>query len=275
MTRAPLVDTTAVVPYWDLDPAFLTDAISSIASSVDQPRTIVVDNASSVPLPELPPWVEVLRLPSRVTVGVARNAGLERVATPWVLFLDADDMLADGTLDRWRVVAAERPGAVVVRGARHRRHGTNEVVYRHHWVARLDGHPALLPPVNTFRMCVGTSTALLRTDAVRAAGGFGDAPIEEDWVLSGPLAFHGEVVRVHGAETIRRYRPDSMTATRPEDWSRSVVARRELRRRLRRDPVVPLWFKAATPLLALLHGRPRWELVRARFSNVRRSRRES
>ena len=172
MTQAPLVDTTAVVPYWDLDPAFLADAISSIASSVDQPRTIVVDNASSVPLPELPPWVEVLRLPSRVTLGVARNAGLERVATPWVLFLDADDMLADGTLDRWRAVAAKHPGAVIVRGARHRRHGTDEVVRRHHWIARLDGHPGLIPAVNTFRMCVGTSTALMRTDAVRAAGGY-------------------------------------------------------------------------------------------------------
>ena len=58
---------------------------------------IVVDDGSTEPLPELPPEVELIRQENQ-RVARARNAGLARVETPYVLVLDADDRLAPGAL---------------------------------------------------------------------------------------------------------------------------------------------------------------------------------
>ena len=62
---------------------------------------IVVDDGSTETLPDAPAGVEVMRQENQ-GVARARNAGLERVETPYVLVLDADDRLAPGALDALR-----------------------------------------------------------------------------------------------------------------------------------------------------------------------------
>ena len=67
-------------------------------TGVRTPNVVVIDNNSDVVLPPLPPGVEVVRLPKRVSVGAARNAGLALVETGKVIFCDADDRLLPGAI---------------------------------------------------------------------------------------------------------------------------------------------------------------------------------
>jgi glycosyltransferase involved in cell wall biosynthesis len=269
----PAPGLTIVIPYWDLDPQILLDAVDSLAEQEQTYRTIVVDNASAVPLPPLPPHVEVLRLPSRVCVGAARNAGLAIVETAHVLFLDADDQLFPGSIPFLLDQLAANPWAIASFGTaspwwpdasaarRHRRR--KRFLLR---LTRLQRFPRLLRAVNTFRMVLQPSAAVLRTDVVRRAGGFSVHAAEEDWVLSALFAFQGRVVA--DKRHVRRYRMRPGSLNRIKDWRISTDARREMRRRLRQDPAVPFLIKVSTPLLAVLHSRP---LLTALRDRLRRS----
>ncbi len=79
-----------------------------------QAPIVVVDNASSTPVPELE-GCEVVRAPRRLSVGAARNLGLEQVATEYVVFLDADDMLLEGDPGLPSRANCSRPGLAVCR----------------------------------------------------------------------------------------------------------------------------------------------------------------
>jgi glycosyltransferase involved in cell wall biosynthesis len=274
---------TIVIPYWDLDPEYLLEAVGSITAGQGGPyRTIVVDNASSVPPPELPPSVEIVRLPERVHVGEARNAGLALVETSHVLFLDADDVISPGSVPLLLQQLERRPDAVVSCGSGRivpppiralggeetrtwRRRRLRRRRRRLLNVYRLQRWPRLLAVVNTVEMIVSMSCTVMRVDAVRAAGGFSADLAEEDWVLSALLPFHGPVVA--GRFPVRGYRlrAGSLTVQKGADWSVASRARRQMRRRLRRDPAVPLPVRWATPLLAALHGMPELRRLQARL----------
>jgi hypothetical protein len=94
------------------------------------------------------------------------------------------------------------------------------------------------------------SCALLRTDQVRAAGGYADSDWGDDWVLAVSLAFRGRV-EVH-SRLGRYYRqtPDSLSGGRgPDDI---VASARLVRQRLRSDPAIPKWTRALLPIIAAL-----------------------
>src|SRR4051794_24110007 len=88
---------TVVIPVWDAYVDFLPDAVESVRRNAREAPIVVVDNASSRAVPPVEGG-EVVRSSRRLTEGAARNLGLEHVETEFVLFLDADDMLLDGTL---------------------------------------------------------------------------------------------------------------------------------------------------------------------------------
>jgi hypothetical protein len=137
-------------------------------------------------------------------------------------------------------------------------------------VTRLQRFPRLLGAVNTVHMILQPSSAVLRTDAVRRVGGFSGHEAEEDWVLSALLGFQGRVI----ADTryVRRYRirAGSLNRIKDRDWRISAGARREMRRRLRRDPAVPFLIRASTPLLVVLHGLPLLHELRRRLRSAAR-----
>ena len=70
---------------------------------------VVVDNASTVTVPRLK-GTDVVRTPQRLSAGEARNAGLRHVNTEFVMFLDADDELLEGALERARLEISSDPG---------------------------------------------------------------------------------------------------------------------------------------------------------------------
>jgi mycofactocin system glycosyltransferase len=85
-------DVTVVVPVRDRDPA------SVLASVGPLRRVVVVDDGSDPPL-SAPPGVDLIRRPRSGGPGAARNAGLARVTTPLVAFVDSDCEAAPGWLE--------------------------------------------------------------------------------------------------------------------------------------------------------------------------------
>jgi GT2 family glycosyltransferase len=101
----------------------------------------------------------------------ARNAGLERVATPWVCFLDSDDLWHPELL---RALWPHTAGNVLVSGAAVLEVGEQPVTLL--GTARASGQPLrspadVLAPANP----IVTSATLVRTDVVSRVGGFDTA----------------------------------------------------------------------------------------------------
>ncbi len=109
-------------------------------------------------------------------------------------------------------------------------------------------------------------TMVMRTEQVRAAGGYGDRSQGEDWVLGAALAWRGAFAFDRRFALLYRWRHDSPggSAGRPPllDNARAV------RERLSADPVLPAWARSGLPLTAILQGaaivvvRPAFRLLR-------------
>jgi glycosyltransferase involved in cell wall biosynthesis len=250
----PLPDVTVVVPAWgSYAGAPLQQAIASIHSQDVAAPIVVVDNASEEPLPRLD-GVVYLRAAERLTVGAARNLGLERVNTPYVLFWDADDLMLPGTLRFLRGQIASDPRLVAVAAAILE----DEPRARHRWppgaIAPLARHPTLFAFCHAvWSLFPATGATIMRTSAVRDCGGFADADSGEDWVLGASLAFRGRVELHERPGRIYRRLGDSL-------WERRRSPRHLLghaaavRGRLRRDPGVPGLARRVVPLLAPLQA---------------------
>lgn len=89
--------------------------------------------------------------------------------------------------------------------------------------------------VTALRNAYPTTGVLMRTDAMRAAGGFADADHEEDWLPAVALGARGDIDL--DTRPGRRYRmSDRSLYGAGADLATMRANRRELRRALRRDP---------------------------------------
>ena len=247
----PGAGVTVVVPVWDRYVEFLADAVESVRRNAPRAPIVVVDNASSRAVPELE-GCTVVRSPRRLSVGAARNLGLHQVATEYVIFLDADDLLLDGAIEfLHRRIAADASLAVsvtsILEGETGKRHRTPR-----RFVPMLARWPWALALANSVWLLLPTQgCAILRTGQVRDAGGYADVDCGEDWVLAVSLAFRGR------AEVSQRfglcYRP-----TPGSLWPRPLQPRElwasaeRFRTRLREDPYVPHLAHALLPAIAAL-----------------------
>lgn len=228
----------------------LTEAAASVGAQSEPAQVVIVDNASSVPLAAVP-GAETVRLRSRVSRGAARNAGLARVRTPLVVFLDADDLLQAGALAEMvgRIEADPLLSACAFSileqpaGRRHRRPRR---------IARaLARAPVLFATANAIWSLLPTQGAtIIATEQARAAGGYGDTDHGEDWVLAVSLAFRGRIAFDRRIGLIYRSREDSP--------GRALVAAtillasaRGVRARLRDDPAVPHPVRTLLPAIAV------------------------
>ena len=237
---------TVVIPVWDDYVQFLGDAVESVRRNSPEAPIVVVDNASSIPVPDLE-GCEVVRSSRRVTVGRARNLGLDVVATEFVLVLDADDMLLDGTLEylKRRMEANARLALCATSildaetGERHRtpRRFASRLVRLPRLFALADSVWSLLPI---------QGSALLRTDQVRQAGGYPDAQLGDDWVLAVSLVWRGPV---EISQRLGRYYRSTEGSIAGRSWTQREVREvtRLVRERLRSDPAVPAWARLLTP----------------------------
>jgi len=251
---------TVVIPVWD---SYLDHLRENVASALAQEdvdvRVVVVDNASERSLPHLGSEVCIVRSDVRLGVGAARNLGLGTVETGYVAFLDADDVLLPGTL-AFLAQRLETDTRRVTAGGRfvswNPETGERAVVRR-------APKPAVLA-VSRFRRSFALANLVWntfpvvgcvhRTSAVRAAGGFGEGSVGEDWILGAMLCFQGRIAFSERQTFLRRVHRGSLWY-RPHQPEELLERSRALRERARRDPAVPAWAKALLPLLAHVHRR--------------------
>jgi glycosyltransferase involved in cell wall biosynthesis len=169
MDRLPI---TVVIPLYNRRET-ICETVASVSGqqAASAAATIVVDDASTDGSAEAAarcPDCEVVRLESNAGAAVARNAGLARVTTPWVCFLDSDDLWRPTLL---RSLWPHTTGNVLVSGA-----AVLEVDER---PVTLLGTPdgsglGLRSPADVLLTAnpIVTSATLVRTDLVRRVGGF-------------------------------------------------------------------------------------------------------
>jgi glycosyltransferase involved in cell wall biosynthesis len=245
-------DVSIIVPAWGAYAGSpLREAIASLLEQDIPARITIVENASPEPLPEFE-GVEVVRAPHRLTVGAARNLGLEQVTTPYVLFWDADDLMLPGTLRFLRERIRADPRLVAVAAAIVQ----DEPRVRHRWPPPWSARLARLPRLFAFCHAIWglfptTGATIIRTTAVRDSRGYADADSYEDWVLGVSLAFRGPIELHERPGRVYRRLGESL-------WERRRSRRHLLahaaavRRRICEDRGVPGWARATTPLLAVL-----------------------
>jgi glycosyltransferase involved in cell wall biosynthesis len=249
---------TVVTPVWDEYCRYLPGCIGNLLAQQPRPRIVVVDNASAEELPQLPQGVELCRTANRLSVGRARNTGLAAVETPYVCFADVDDSMLPGTLAFCTNRLDADPGLVACatgvldwypehgRAVRSRRPRAHAYVVAGHRTLFALYQLAFLSALST------TTGTVFRTDAVRAAGGFGDSSLAEDSILALTIAWHGRIELHRRAGRLYRIRRGSLTH-RPVprcEWSEGMHAVRDA---LSADPAVPRLLKAGMPLVGLLH----------------------
>jgi glycosyltransferase involved in cell wall biosynthesis len=242
---------TVVIPVWDRYVDFLPDAVESVRRNAADAPIVVVENASSNPLPELE-GCEIVHAPTRLSAGAARNLGLDRVETEFVVFLDADDMLLAGTLEYLNDQIARRPQSAIA--ATHILDG--ETGERHRGPRRFVPALGRAPRILALADCVWSlvpiqGCAILRAEQVRDAGGYADADSGEDWVLAMSLLWRG------GAAISPRlgllYRAPKHPLRRSARTAAELRASgRRVRERLRSDPAVPAWARGLVPAIAAL-----------------------
>jgi cellulose synthase/poly-beta-1,6-N-acetylglucosamine synthase-like glycosyltransferase len=235
-----------VIPVWDAYVGFLGEAVASVRDQGVEAEVIVVDNASSEPVPAIE-GARVVRSATRLSTGAARNLGLESVTAPLVVFLDADDLMLPGSLAT--LLAGLRPGDIAFAmaivdgdtGGRHR--APRRLAYA------LARRPRVFALANTIWSLLPTQGAtILRTADVRAAGGYGDRSQGEDWALGAALAWRGRIRLTSEPGLVYRWRFDS--PGQPGAGLDLLGNARFVRERLRADAAVPSAARALLPLVA-------------------------
>ena len=269
-------DISVVMPVWgDYAGRLATEALESLLAQDLAARIVVVDNASDPPLTEMD-GVDLMRSETRVSVGAARNLGLHSVATPYVVFWDADDVMPPGTLRHLRERIAGDPEVVAVAASILE----GDPPAPHRWPRRWTygftrWRRAFALAHCAWSLFPSTGSTIMRTDAVRAGGGYADSNSGEDWVLGVSLAFRGRVVLDERPGRLYRPRPGSLRDTLRSP--RQLAANsRAVRDRLREDVATPRSVKALLPaiagaqLAAIYLVRPAVHRIRE-FSNQKRS----
>jgi glycosyltransferase involved in cell wall biosynthesis len=246
-------DVTIVIPAWGFyagEP--LEQALASLRSQDVPARIVLVDNASEEPL-EARPDVELVRSEERLTVGAARNLGLERVTTDYCLSWDADDLMLPGTLRFLldEITSEERVVAVaagIVEDVDGRRHHWPPV-----WSARLARRPRLFAVCHSvWSLFPSTGATIMRTQPVIESGGYSAGASAEDWVLGVSLAFRGRVLQHERPGRVYRRLGASL-------WDEHRSPRRQLehaaavRARLATDRGIPSWARRLALPLKVLH----------------------
>ena len=175
-------DVTLVIPAYNADPA----AVRRIVCATNAASALIIDDASPTPFPNIeceradgtPIPTQVIRLVHNGGPGFARQEGVRLVTTPFVAFVDTDVSVTEGWLERLLAhFTTERTALVAPRvcAATHElRSGMGDRLQRFEAVR----NPLDLGAVRA-RIRAGTRVSyvpaaalVVRTDAIRAIGGF-------------------------------------------------------------------------------------------------------
>ncbi|MFL5825007.1 MAG: glycosyltransferase family 2 protein, partial [Thermoleophilaceae bacterium] len=202
---------TVVIPVKDR-PELLRQTLRSVAEQTQPPAEVVVaDDGSTDSTPEVAreDGARVIRnAEGGWGPSAARNAGLAEVRTPYVAFLDSDDLLLPGAHEVLRGALERDPAAPFA-------YGQAIAAGRDGDAWRLEGVIAARPdelrdPVAAIfvRNHVPSSGALARTEEVRAIGGYDQGLVfDEDHDLWIRLGARGRPAHVEEVVAIHRRHP--------------------------------------------------------------------
>lgn len=249
-------DVSLVIPFWDLDRSILQECIDSIWAQTHRCHILVVDNASTVPVAPQD-GIEVLRLEKRVSVGQARNLGLAKVDTPFVMFMDADDVLLPGAVSHLLDLIASRPGASLAAGRIIDWVPETGLKHPKQWPSNLakqiNRFPHLFRLVNVFRNVTPvTGCAVMHTQMAQSTGGFPDSRAE-DWTFGVSMSFKGPILLSDDHVKLYRWRADGLSKAAVRQWKALIDARTATRVAVANDTSAPSWIRTLLPVLAVLH----------------------
>jgi glycosyltransferase involved in cell wall biosynthesis len=192
---------------------FIAETLTSaLNQSVRDIEVIVVDDGSTDGTAKIvegfgDPRIQLIRNPSGTGVSSARNKAMAAATAPYLLFLDADDVLMEGALaalleplkgqsryvaSMGRITCMTEAGEELPERPRHIRDVPDKDTLRH-----------LLA-----KNFIQPGTLLVRTAAIREAGGFrADLAFGEDWEYWCRLALLGEFLPVPRVVLKYRVRP--------------------------------------------------------------------
>ena len=243
-----------IIPCFD-DGATVREAVESALAGDGSVEVVVVDDGSSDPgtarvLREIAAEdVTVLRQ-ENVGVAAARMAGLRATTAPYVLPLDADDVLSPGAITRLVEALRAAPDAAAAWG----------------WYERMGAEDTLQPTAPTLDAWQVShqndlpATALFRRAALEAVGGWRPVAGFEDWDLWMSLAERGWTGVGLDIVVYRYRRADGRRLE--QDTDREAIVRADLvarhpdllagRSRAWRRSRAPLPLRLALPIVARL-----------------------
>jgi cellulose synthase/poly-beta-1,6-N-acetylglucosamine synthase-like glycosyltransferase len=242
---------TIVIPVWDQHVELLPRCLAAIANEHVDADILIVNNASQQPI-DIPPDAREITLTRRHTIGQARNGGLAEVATPFVVFADADDEVAPGSLHRGITLLEQHPNAPGILGRsivdeheQHRRRGRTPS-NRFRLASRYA--PGLVPLFWLVAFQASITTTILRTAYVRDAGGFPDTNISEDWHLAARLARRGNLICLDDPVRIYHRHPAATRIT-DMDHPNATAQRQAINADCLNDPAATTIQRLAAQLL--------------------------
>jgi glycosyltransferase involved in cell wall biosynthesis len=233
----PLI--SVVIPVYNGE-AFVADAIDSVLAQKGAAfELIVVDDGSTDATPAIlsryGDAITVYRQPNRGE-GAARNAALSHLRGELALFLDADDLLPLGYLDRFAAAAREAPEIEVLHCGWRGVNLDGETLYAYAEPQPIDADPFHELPIWG---SPAINAVLVRWSALARVGGFDRAlRVQADWDFCLRLAASGARFRgVPGNVAIVRRRPESVSNRRVLELGPVGLA--VLERHLRGHPRCP------------------------------------
>ena len=164
---------SVLIPAYDAAPTIRASVDSALAQTDERVELIVIDDGSAIPVSEVlaavvDPRLRIVRHARNLGLSVALNTGLRHAHAPFVSQLDADDQWDEDYVETILPLFGDPAVGLVYSNA------------------RLVGHPALqeayiqdpsVHPLDTFpefaeQNPVPSLTATMRTEAVRAVGGY-------------------------------------------------------------------------------------------------------
>lgn len=195
---------------------FIAQAIDSILSqTLADLEILVVDDASTDRTTEIiqsytDPRLRVLSNPQRMGVSASRNRAMAETRSPYVAFLDADDVSYPERLAKQIAFLESHPNVVIVGSHLDYIDAAGKLLYSEHPGQR-PCEPNELRKELLKRACILPSTATGRTSALVQAGGFPKSDYAEDHELWSQLAVNHDLAILPECLVAYRHHPNQAT----------------------------------------------------------------
>lgn len=208
---------TIVVPVLDRADMISTTLDSIAAQTLRPLSVIVVDNGSTDATPEIvSKWIArnsgngisaMLLTEPRRGAAIARNAGLRRVESEYVMFFDSDDVMLPDHMERVAKALAERPDADMIRWEISRLDSDG-------WLERTEHNDSDPLRLHIMHATYATARFAVRTSMIKESGGWDESLTTWDDLELGTrlLARRPVAIKLSGEPTVRTtVHPDSLT----------------------------------------------------------------